>query len=291
VFDSGGAKGLPFIAMEFIQGADLHEEVKRRGPLDIAEARLIILQAARALDHAHSHGIIHRDIKPANLLLRRINGQPLVKLVDFGLARDLEGEDLQMTRPGTTVGTVDFMSPEQACDSRAADIRSDLYSLGGTWYFLLAGKAPFHEGPFGERLTRLMQVGPPDLRLINPAVNDETWGLITRLLAKDPRDRFPSAGQLVAALEHRSIWELDFSLDETISTYQAESEEDIPATDRWAEFSQHFTSEYLLGSVAVFLVSVFFFWVILTRVPPGPEREPRPFQHGLNPSIARMDPP
>ncbi|MFM7151889.1 MAG: serine/threonine-protein kinase, partial [Gemmataceae bacterium] len=128
VFDSGEANGLPFIAMEFIQGTDLHEEVKKRGPLDLAEARLIILQAARALDHAHSFGIIHRDIKPANILLRRINSQPLVKLVDFGLARDLEGEDLQMTRPGTTVGTVDFMAPEQACDSRAADIRSDLYS-------------------------------------------------------------------------------------------------------------------------------------------------------------------
>ncbi len=193
-------QGTCYLVMEFVDGIDLHEHVKRNGPLDPEEARRLILQGARALRHANDEGIVHRDVKPSNFLLTRKNGKPLVKLTDFGLAREADNDEFRVTRAGTTVGTLDYIAPEQARDSGLADIRSDLYSLGCTWYHLLAGKAPFPEGGLAERLYKIMNDDPPDVRDLNERVSEETWTILSRLLAKPPQDRYQEPSELIEAL-------------------------------------------------------------------------------------------
>src|SRR5207302_4255920 len=136
------------------------------------EARRLLIQACKALEHAASLGIVHRDIKPANFLLANDEGRCRVKLTDMGLSRMENEEDFRVTRDGTTVGTVDYMAPEQARDSSAADVRSDIYSLGCTLYQMLTGQPPFAEGGLGERVYKHLAVDPLDVRLFNPDVPD-----------------------------------------------------------------------------------------------------------------------
>src|SRR4029077_3002487 len=149
-FDADEHEGTHFLVMEYVDGIDLAREVKEHGPLTPEKSLDCILQAARGLEHAHALGIVHRDIQPANLLLDKQNG---VKILDMGLARfQVEGQGLRpnsdqasLTQVGNIMGTVDFMSPEQALDSRRADHLSDIYSLGATWHFLLTGQ-PMYDG-------------------------------------------------------------------------------------------------------------------------------------------------
>jgi serine/threonine protein kinase len=197
----GEANRTYYIVMEFVDGIDLSEYSHRHGPLDPNEALDIILQGCRALDHAYQQGLVHRDIKPSNFLLTERDGRRLVKLTDLGLAREASNEEFRVTRAGTTVGTLDYMSPEQARDSGLADIRSDLYSLGGTWYHLLAGHAPFPKGGLGERLHRIMHEIPQDIRQFNPRVSEEMASVLHRLLAKRPSQRYQTPGELLRDLE------------------------------------------------------------------------------------------
>jgi serine/threonine protein kinase len=201
LFEFGQADGVWYLSMEFVKGVDLETYVVRHGTLGPEEGRRFLKHAARALDHAHRMGIIHRDIKPANFLLTREEGRPIVKLTDFGLAQAQDENQFRLTRHGSTVGTVDYLSPEQAWDSSAADIRSDIYSLGCTCYHLLAGQPPFPEGGLGERIYKHMQVEPPDLRLLNPQVSDALWAVLLKMLAKRPEDRFQTPAELLEALE------------------------------------------------------------------------------------------
>jgi serine/threonine protein kinase len=197
LYELGELNQTLYFAMEFVEGIDLHEYVKKEGPLDPEEARQIILQGARALRHAAQHGIVHRDIKPSNFLLSRKNGKVHVKLTDFGLAREVTDDQYRVTRAGTTVGTIDYMSPEQARDSGNADARSDLYSLGSTWFHLLTGQAPFPAGGLGERLIRIMNDAPPDICKLNPRVSPACREILEKLLAKSPDDRYPTAEALI----------------------------------------------------------------------------------------------
>ncbi|HYT93836.1 MAG TPA: serine/threonine-protein kinase, partial [Gemmataceae bacterium] len=114
IYEFGEVAGTYYLALEFVDGIDLHELVNRQGKLDPETARHILIQAARALDHAHQQGIIHRDIKPSNFLIAQKNDKLIVKLTDLGLAREVNNDEFRITRDGTTVGTVDYMSPEQA---------------------------------------------------------------------------------------------------------------------------------------------------------------------------------
>src|SRR5262249_62078073 len=164
-----------YLAMEYIDGIDLGEYIRRKGQLDPEEARRILIQACKALDHAHSQGVTHRDIKPSNFLLADDEGRTRVKLTDMGLARMANEKDFRVTRAGTTVGTVDYMSPEQARDSASADIRSDIYSLGCTFYHMMAGQPPFSEGGIGERVYKHIASNPPDIREYNPDVPNSLW--------------------------------------------------------------------------------------------------------------------
>ena len=158
-----------YLAMEFVEGIDLQEYIDRKGRLDPEEARLIALQATRALEHAHTQGVVHRDIKPSNFLVTRKGDTLVVKMSDFGLARETTDEEARVTRDGHTVGTVDYMAPEQARDCGSADCRSDVYSLGCTVFHMLTGKAPFPEGSIPERLYKHAHDEPPDLRRPQPA--------------------------------------------------------------------------------------------------------------------------
>ncbi len=208
IYEFGEVRGTWFLAMEYVDGVDLYDYVKKHGVMDPEEARQIILQCARALRHANDQKIVHRDIKPSNILLMRRSNRFVAKLTDFGLAREADVNEFRVTRDGHTVGTIDYMAPEQARDSNSADIRSDIYSLGCTWYHLLSGHAPFNEGGLGERLIKIMNADPPDLRTINDKVSDETWSVIQKVLAKSPDDRYPTPVELIddlIELEGRSI--------------------------------------------------------------------------------------
>jgi serine/threonine-protein kinase len=200
IHEFGEAGGTYYLALEFVDGIDLHEYIKERGRLRPDEARDLLKQAVKALAHAHSMGIIHRDIKPSNFLITQKDGQPLLKLTDLGLARQAREEEARVTRDGTTVGTVDYMSPEQAHDASMCDIRSDLYSLGCTFYHMLAGHPPFNEGSLIERLTKHVNVDPPDIRELNADVPDDLKHILERMLRKRPEDRYQTPVELIRDL-------------------------------------------------------------------------------------------
>jgi serine/threonine protein kinase len=155
-YDAEQAGDLHFLVMEYVDGVDLARLVKDRGPLPIAEACEYIRQAALGLQYAHEQGMVHRDIKPHNLMMARKEeaGSSLVKILDFGLASlppeanssaETVEESAELTAAGTIMGTTDFFSPELAEDAHRADIRSDIYSLGATLYYVLSGRPPFAE--------------------------------------------------------------------------------------------------------------------------------------------------
>lgn len=199
VYGAGEADGYLYIALEFIDGIDVHDLVERRGVLPVKRSIDIIKQVARALQHALDQGIVHRDIKPANLLIRR---DGVVKLADMGLARAVdESMETGITRAGTTVGTVDYMSPEQARNSKSADVRSDIYSLGCTWYHMLTGGPPFSDGSLTNKLTAHAKQPPPDPRDKNPAVPEGVVAVMQRMLAKEPDERYQTPAELITDLE------------------------------------------------------------------------------------------
>src|SRR5262249_43131711 len=197
--------GLLFMVMELVNGKDLSRTVKEKGPLSITQAIDCLIQAARGLEEAHQHGIVHRDIKPSNLLLDRSG---TVKVLDLGLARvnqirefsEAESSDAELTTSGSVVGTVDYMSPEQAYDPRLADGRSDSYSLGCTWPFLRTGKAPYGGQTFRERLLAPRERPIPSLRDAHAIIPAEVDAVFRSLMSKSPEGRPQTMGQVIAEL-------------------------------------------------------------------------------------------
>src|SRR5262249_27509081 len=159
-----------FLVMEFVDGVPLSNYLEKHGPLGVEEARHVLTQIVRALQHAHTHGLVHRDIKPANILLTLQGGRSVAKLADFGLAREARDEDFRLSREGFTVGSGDYRAPEQALDSTLGAIGSDLYSLGCAFYHRLTGQPPFAQGTLTERLFRHAEAEPPDARQFNPDI-------------------------------------------------------------------------------------------------------------------------
>lgn len=196
----GCCDGVHYLVLEYIDGIDLEALVRRRTRLTPAEACTITEQLARALDHAYGQGIVHRDVKPANILLTQKQGRLVAKLADLGLARAAGTAESRVTSDGCTVGTVDFMAPEQARDSARADTRSDIYSLGCTLFYMLAGTPPFAKGTLMDRVIKHAASEPPDLCRLNQAVPGALWDLCRRMLAKRPADRFQTPAELLIAL-------------------------------------------------------------------------------------------
>ncbi|MBN2476019.1 MAG: protein kinase [Pirellulales bacterium] len=195
----GEDRGLQFIAFEFVDGVNIRALVEQKGPLSVAEAVSYVLQVADALTHAASRDVVHRDIKPSNVL---ITAEGRVKLIDMGLARlrrdDTSAADL--TAPGVTLGSFDYISPEQARDPRNADIRSDIYSLGCTFFYMLAGQPPFPEGTVLQKLLQHQGDQPPEIRQFRPELPEEAARVLRKMLAKDPRHRYRSPAELVDEL-------------------------------------------------------------------------------------------
>lgn len=192
---------LHYIVMEYVDGTNLLDIVKKFGPMDIRRATYYVLQAARGLDYAFRNGIIHRDIKPGNILIDR---KGRARLLDMGLARFYRDHNDQLTikyDDKIVLGTADYVAPEQVANSHAVDIRADIYGLGATFYFLLAGHPPFPTGTVSQKLLWHRTKDPTPIRQVRPEVPEGLAAVISRMMAKDPKARFQTPAQVIAELE------------------------------------------------------------------------------------------
>lgn len=189
------------LVMEYVAGENLKQLVVRDGPLPAAAAIDYACQVATGLQHACERGLVHRDIKPSNLILS-LNPDPHVKILDFGLAKIISEESGadEHTLAGEVLGTPHYMAPEQFDDSRGADIRADIYSLGCTLFFLLAGQPPFQrDGVMG--LLHAHHVEPPPLATLQGRVPEGLLPVLAKMMAKSPADRYQTPAEVLAALE------------------------------------------------------------------------------------------
>ena len=200
-FDARDIDGVTVMVMEYVDGLDLAEILRRCQRLPVAEVCEVIRQAALGLQAAHESGLVHRDIKPSNLML---TSQGQVKILDLGLALLHDpASSGDMTRSEQIMGTADYMAPEQTLNSHRVDIRADIYSLGCTLYALLAGQAPFQTAEFDSLPKKMMahlQVAPPPLRHLRDDVPVELAAVAARMLAKDPADRFARPEEVAASI-------------------------------------------------------------------------------------------
>lgn len=203
VYDAGIANGHPYLVMQHVDGSNLAERVREQGPLPIKIAVDYVLQAARGLAHAHCRGIVHRDVKPANLI---VDQGGTVRILDLGLARIVSpssaSESIGLTRHGVAMGTVDFMAPEQAANTREADARADIYSLGATCFFLLTGRPLYDGGSVVERLLAHRDQPIPSLRPLRNDLPASLDTILHRMLAKRPEDRYQAMTDVIADLEN-----------------------------------------------------------------------------------------
>jgi response regulator RpfG family c-di-GMP phosphodiesterase/serine/threonine protein kinase len=215
-------KVLHYLAMEYVSGHNLEDHVLEHGPLPIPAACEYIRQAALGLQHAHGHGLLHRDIKPSNLQLTGLPRKPggratgngerrdghvpvsvsppgRIKILDFGLARLYRR---RCTEARALLGTVDYMAPEQARDARLVDARADIFALGGTFYWLLTGRRPFPgDRSVVEELSARQFEAAPSPRALRPEVPPDLEGILSRMMAGDPDDRYPSLLPFLSALD------------------------------------------------------------------------------------------
>jgi WD40 repeat protein len=204
-------------AMEYAEGLDLARMVAAKGPMPVGHACAFIHQAALGLQHAHQAGLVHRDIKPGNLMLTRKGGRAIIKILDFGLAKagreqgtlDLTGTARSSREPsaargltlaGQTLGTPEFIAPEQIGDAQAADIRADIYSLGCTLYYLLSSRPPFEAGSLADVLQAHYSMDATPLDLVRPDLPAELAALVTKMMAKAPAHRFQTPEEVARAL-------------------------------------------------------------------------------------------
>lgn len=199
VYFIGEDQGLQFIAFEFITGTNVRELLARLGTLPIPEAVSYTLQIAEALRSTSAAGVVHRDIKPSNIIIEPTGR---VTLVDLGLARQSGGSARdELTVAGTTLGTFDYISPEQAVDPRRVDVRSDIYSLGCTLYHMVTGEPPYPSNSMFQKVVDHHGAVAPDPRAKNPRISPQLSAVIRRMMASDPDDRFPTPESLIRELQ------------------------------------------------------------------------------------------
>jgi serine/threonine-protein kinase len=288
-FDADEVDGRHLLVMEYVEGIDLAQLVKKQGPLPVRAACDYVRQAALGLQHAFEKGLIHRDIKPHNLLLQTSRHRPgaegalpdgggsqlgTVKILDLGLARLLdppaaEGSSSSLTQQGMVMGSLDYLSPEQAQDAHTADIRSDLYSLGCTFYYLLAARVPFPGVDATAKLLKHRQDEPEPVEQVRPEVPPAVAAVVRRLMAKKPGDRYATpveaALAIAAAAEDRTRAALIESAPVQPFTVLATSDtvEDVNTPDRQAVRRRWWLLNAAGGLLLIVLLGVFAF--LLTR--------------------------
>src|SRR5450432_395335 len=204
LIDSGEADGLLYYVLPFVRGESLRATLERGRQLGLDEALTITKQVASALDYAHRQGLVHRDIKPENILIQE--GEAM--LTDFGIALAVkEAGGNRLTQTGLSLGTPQYMSPEQATGDRGVDARSDVYSLASVLYEMLAGEPPVTGASAQSMIAKLMTEKPTHLRVLR----DTVPASIDEALAKTPADRFASAGEFSRALDVKATTDVGAS--------------------------------------------------------------------------------
>src|SRR5580700_1227919 len=184
------ASGEPYMVMELLLGEDLAAMLQRRGPLPAYEVVDIVVQACDAIAEAHSIGIVHRDLKPANIfLVRRPNGIPIVKVLDFGISKASGTTGASLTGSASLMGSPLYMSPEQVREARTVDGRADIWALGVTLYELLTGRAPFPAQAVGEICAQILTLEPDPPRHLRPDLPPALDTIVMRCLRKDADER------------------------------------------------------------------------------------------------------
>ena len=192
---------LHFIVMEYVDGSNLLEIVKKFGPMDVGRAVSYTQQVALGLDFAFRAGIIHRDVKPGNILIDR---RGRAKVLDMGLARFFKDQNDLLTvkyDDKIVLGTADYVAPEQVANSHAVDVRADVYGLGCTLYFLLAGHPPYPAGTVSQKLVWHRTKAPTPIRQIRREVSEELAAIVAKMMAKDPQQRYQTPADVAAALQ------------------------------------------------------------------------------------------
>ncbi|MFO0937662.1 MAG: serine/threonine-protein kinase [Gemmataceae bacterium] len=199
-YDIDQDENIHFFVMEFVDGPNLQDLVKKIGPLDPIRACHYIFGAAAGLHHAHEMGLVHRDIKPGNVLVDRTG---VVKVLDMGLARLIYDDDDMLTKKydENVLGTADYLAPEQAVDSHSVDIRADIYSLGGTFYYILTGSSPFPDGTIAQKLLWHQTRDPRPIRSLRPEVPQEIVKIVELMMHRKRDERFQTPADVLAALE------------------------------------------------------------------------------------------
>jgi serine/threonine protein kinase len=197
--------GAPYMVMEYLEGEDLQQHVKRLGPMAVTDAVTYLLQTCEAIAEAHAGGIVHRDLKPANLFLSsQPDGTRIIKVLDFGISKTTEnegeGDAMQLTRTSTMLGSPLYMSPEQLKSSRDVDARSDIWALGTILYQLLAGKVPFHCNAYSELVLKVNLDAPPPLSDFRGDVPPALEAVIMKCLEKKRENRWQNVGEFAYAL-------------------------------------------------------------------------------------------
>jgi len=213
-YEVGVCQGVYYIALEYIPGKSLYRLVGEEGPLAASRAARLFAEVASALDHAHNQGLIHRDLKPANIM---ITPHDHAKVLDLGLAL-VQGEapaDREIVGgQGYVVGTMDYLAPEQAENAARVDPRSDIYSLGCTLYYALTGRPPFPGGTPLEKIQRHRSEEPVGITQLNLSVPPALVGLVRKMMAKSPQQRFASAAEVREALLTWASGDLVLPLDQ-----------------------------------------------------------------------------
>ncbi len=213
--------GFYFFAMEFVDGRSVREILRESGPLPPARATELILQVGKGLAYAHENGIIHRDIKPDNIMVTR---EGTAKLADLGLARQIDAEVTALTRTGTAMGTPYYMAPEQGNDAKRADARSDVYSLGATWYHMVTGHVPFDGATPLEIWQKHLKEPVKAPSSLQPAVPRNVSLTIERMMAKDPDQRIQTVREVCRMIEERCLGERDVARELGLDKPQAQEQ-------------------------------------------------------------------
>ncbi len=221
--------GAPYMVMEFLEGADLSQVVRAGGRLSIDEGVSFLLQACEAIAEAHSLGIVHRDLKPQNLFVtRRVDGRPLIKVLDFGISKSVDPQGLSLTRTSSIMGSPLYMSPEQMRSTKTVDTRADIWALGVILYELLTGRVPFEAEAIPELCLKVVQDQPDSPKSLRPELSEALSAAVLKCLEKRPEDRFQNIAELAVALEPHAAETARGSSDRIASTLQVPSHPPLP---------------------------------------------------------------